>query len=89
MIKLIFGLAVLSIASCANILGIWFHAGRSHHILGEMLLKELATRGHNVTMASAFPLKEKFPNYTDIYLSGLQEDQNGMNINNSLIIFVD
>lgn len=61
----------------ANILGIYFHAGKSHHILGEMLLKELATRGHNVTMASPFPLNEPFPNYTDIHLTGILEDQIG------------
>ncbi|XP_044745298.1 uncharacterized protein LOC123307146 [Coccinella septempunctata] len=72
---LIFGILALGLASGANILGIWFHAGKSHHILGEVLLKELARRGHNVTMASPFPLKEKFPNYTDIHLTGIQEDQ--------------
>ncbi|KAK9891159.1 hypothetical protein WA026_013476 [Henosepilachna vigintioctopunctata] len=65
----------LSVVQGANILGIWFHGGRSHHILGEILFKELARRGHNVTMASPFPLKEAFPNYTDIYLSGILEDQ--------------
>jgi glycosyltransferase involved in cell wall biosynthesis len=59
----------------ANILGLYFHAGKSHHILGEMLLKELARRGHNVTMASPFPLAQPFPNYTDIHLTGILEDQ--------------
>jgi glucuronosyltransferase len=61
----------------ANILGLYFHAGKSHHILGEMLLKELARRGHNVTMASPFPLAQPFPNYTDIHLTGIVEDQLG------------
>ncbi|RZC14241.1 UDP-glucuronosyltransferase 2C1-like, partial [Asbolus verrucosus] len=68
-------LYLLNYTYAANILGIYFHAGKSHHILGENLLKELARRGHNVTMASPFPLSEPFPNYTDIHLKGILEDQ--------------
>ncbi|KAK9891158.1 hypothetical protein WA026_013475 [Henosepilachna vigintioctopunctata] len=64
----------LGVSKAANILGIWFYSGKSHHILGEVLLKELARRGHNVTMVSTFPLKEPFPNYTDVYLTGMKED---------------
>ncbi|KAJ3667212.1 hypothetical protein Zmor_002612 [Zophobas morio] len=66
---------LLQCISGANILGLYFHAGKSHHILGETLLKELARRGHNVTMASPFPLDEPFPNYTDIHLTGILDDQ--------------
>lgn len=70
-------LTLLEVGLGANILGIWYHAGKSHHILGEVLFKELARKGHNVTMASPFPLSEPFPNYTDIHLDGIVEDQIG------------
>ncbi|EFA11928.2 UDP-glucuronosyltransferase 2C1-like Protein [Tribolium castaneum] len=73
--KVILFVFFVNYGNSANILGLYFHAGKSHHILGEMLLKELARRGHNVTMASPFPLKEPFPNYTDIHLTGILEDQ--------------
>lgn len=88
MLVIIVAVLLVRCATAANILGIYFHAGKSHHILGETLFKELARRGHNVTMASPFPLKEPFPNYTDIHLTGIQEDQDArtsmfMQMNNS------
>lgn len=60
-----------------NILGIFHFPSQSHHILGSTLLKELARRGHNVTMISPFPFDEKIPNYTDVKLEGLLEFKEG------------
>lgn len=60
-----------------NILGIFHFPSQSHHILGSTLLKELTRRGHNVTMISPFPFKEKIPNYTDIKIEGLKEFKEG------------
>ncbi|CAG2059351.1 unnamed protein product [Timema podura] len=37
-------------------------------IVFEPLMKELATRGHQVTVVSAFPLDKTKDNYTDIKL---------------------
>jgi hypothetical protein len=42
----------------AKILGIFPLPGRSHYILGSSLLRELAERGHDVTMISCFSEKE-------------------------------
>uniref|UniRef100_A0A0K8VGV4 UDP-glucuronosyltransferase 2B1 n=1 Tax=Bactrocera latifrons TaxID=174628 RepID=A0A0K8VGV4_BACLA len=39
---------------------------RSHHIVGSALMKELARRGHQVTVISPFPLKKPMENYVDI-----------------------
>ncbi|XP_069697670.1 UDP-glycosyltransferase UGT5-like [Periplaneta americana] len=58
----------VQVSDGANILAIFpFHA-RSHTFVGTPLFLELAKRGHNVTMISHHPQKEKIPNYTDIVL---------------------
>lgn len=57
----------------ANILGIFPLPSPSHHILGSALLKELAKRGHHVTMLSPYPFKKPVENYTDIFLDGMLE----------------
>lgn len=50
----------------ANILGVFPMPAKSHMTVHSALMKELARRGHNVTVFSPFP--EKFPiqNFTDI-----------------------
>lgn len=67
-------LETLALAECKKILGIYGHPGKSHHTFGEVILTELAKRGHEVTMVSAFPLKKPIPNYRDIYLDGFLEE---------------
>ncbi|GJQ84146.1 putative PPIases [Trypoxylus dichotomus] len=52
----------------ARILGIFHMPSYSHFVLGETLLKELARRGHEITVISSFPQKEPVGNYTDIPL---------------------
>lgn len=47
-------------------LGILHTAARSHYIVGSKLMKELARRGHDVTVISPFPLKEPLKNFHDI-----------------------
>lgn len=66
-------LNVLSVVQSAKILGIFHFPSKSHHILGSALLKELAKRGHEVTMVSPYPLKTPLKNYRDIALP-LHED---------------
>ncbi|XP_017781625.1 PREDICTED: UDP-glucuronosyltransferase 2B15-like [Nicrophorus vespilloides] len=69
-------LLLLNYCNAANILGIFHHPGKSHHMLGEVLLKAMASRGHKVTMVSPFPLKEPFPNYRDIVTPETMQDMN-------------
>lgn len=57
----------------AKILGVFPYPSKSHHILGKTLLKELANRGHEVTMISAFPLKDPPKNYKDVTLHRVME----------------
>ncbi|KAL3268644.1 hypothetical protein HHI36_007748 [Cryptolaemus montrouzieri] len=54
----------------ARILGIFPTPSKSHYALGNVLLKELARRGHEVTMISPFEEKHPPPNssYRDIKL---------------------
>lgn len=58
-------------AEGANILGFFGHQGKSHFDVFEALMKELAKRGHSVTVVSYFPQKSPLANYTDISLKGL------------------
>jgi hypothetical protein len=50
----------------ARILGLFPVPGRSHFAVSATLMKELASRGHQVTVLSPFPEKSPIPNYTDI-----------------------
>ncbi|XP_050096430.1 UDP-glucosyltransferase 2-like [Anopheles aquasalis] len=52
----------------AKIVGVFPTASKSHVLGLQALLKELANRGHEVTMVSAFPLKRPPANYRDVYL---------------------
>ncbi|XP_049545913.1 UDP-glycosyltransferase UGT5-like [Anopheles darlingi] len=53
----------------AKILGIFPTSARSHFIVGSSLMKELARRGHEVTVINPFPQKKPLPNYRDIDVS--------------------
>ncbi|XP_049964018.1 UDP-glycosyltransferase UGT5-like [Schistocerca serialis cubense] len=57
-------------ASGANILGVFWFVAPSHFTMFGRLFRELAARGHNVTVLSHFPLKDPLPNYTDINIAG-------------------
>ncbi|CAG4949310.1 unnamed protein product [Colias eurytheme] len=57
----------------ARILGLFPHPGKSHHMVFDPLLRQLALRGHQVTVASFFPLKKPIANYTDISFQDLIE----------------
>jgi glucuronosyltransferase len=75
---LYFGAILLSLqknkGEAPNILGIFpFHA-KSHAIINTALMRELANRGHNVTVLSMHPQKDNLPNYTDIVLKSSMLD---------------
>lgn len=66
----IFKLVTLITATqCANILVFAPMPFKSHFRGFQPLFKELASRGHNLTVVSIFPLKTPMPNYTDIPIS--------------------
>jgi glucuronosyltransferase len=50
----------------ANILGIFPMPAKSHMTVYSALLKELARRGHQVTVFSQFPEKSPIQNFTDV-----------------------
>jgi len=64
--------SVLCVAACttvtraANILAFMPLPIKSHFRGFQPLFEELAHRGHNVTVASSFPLDRPIVNYTDI-----------------------
>lgn len=70
---LIFLALFLANGQSAKILGLFGHPGKSHFDIFEPLMKELARRGHEVTVISFYPQKIPLDNYTDISLVGLIE----------------
>jgi glucuronosyltransferase len=58
--------ALLTTTQCAHILGIFPIPAKSHNIVLAALTRELARRGHHVTVVSPFPEKKPIPNLTDI-----------------------
>lgn len=63
-------LACDQIANGYRILGIFPLHGKSHWIMQEALMKDLAKRGHQVDVVTHFPLEKPIPNYRDISLKG-------------------
>uniref|UniRef100_A0A453Z3P0 UDP-glucuronosyltransferase n=1 Tax=Anopheles quadriannulatus TaxID=34691 RepID=A0A453Z3P0_ANOQN len=61
-------LLVIGHAESAKIVCVFPTASKSHVLGAQALLKELAHRGHEVTMVSAFPLKKPPKNYRDVYI---------------------
>lgn len=59
-------LATITVIKCENILVFAPMPFKSHFNGFQPLFKELANRGHNLTVMSTFPLKKPLTNYTDI-----------------------
>lgn len=59
---------LMSVCGGAKILGIFPSHPKSHAIISWALMRELATRGHHVTMLSMHPQVDNVGNYTDIVL---------------------
>ncbi|CAH1160295.1 unnamed protein product [Phaedon cochleariae] len=67
--KMIPLLILLIISTCShglNILVILPHVGKSHQLVFEPLLKQLALREHNLTVITRFPQTKITPNWRDI-----------------------
>lgn len=61
---------LLGYSSGARILGVFPHVAKSHFMMSEVLMKGLASKGHEVVVISHFPQETPIPNYTDISLVG-------------------
>ena len=65
-----------------KILGLFPFNGKSHFVMFEQVMTELARKGHEVDVVSHFPLKEKEKNYNDFSLKGSSpEIQNNLTFN--------
>ncbi|XP_063234826.1 UDP-glycosyltransferase UGT5-like [Bacillus rossius redtenbacheri] len=75
-------LLLIGMTTCnaARILGIVPFEARSHSIVMTALLKELANRGHQLTVLTAVPLKEVPPNYTQIPTDVKREQDEHQNL---------
>lgn len=62
----------------AKILGIFHMTAYSHYQLGDRILKELAERGHEVTVITPFAEKEPTKNFKTVVLTGLVEEHESM-----------
>lgn len=72
MFVLKFLFVIFSVICCVNgakILGVFHMSAYSHYQLGNVLLKELAAKGHEVTMISAFNQDPPIKNYRTILVS--------------------
>lgn len=65
------------VSESAKILGIFPNAGYSQYILGSSLMKQLADKGHQVTIISPFSLKNKVENIKEICTTNLSEPSYG------------
>lgn len=61
-------------ADGANILAIFPHTGKSHFFMFEPYIRELAQRGHKVTLISHFPVTKDSTNVTFVSLEGTMEE---------------
>nr|CAD7412602.1 unnamed protein product [Timema poppensis] len=61
---------LVGVTSCARILAIFPHIGKSHFDVFQPYLKQLSLRGHHVVVMSHFPQRSPSANYTDISLEG-------------------
>lgn len=63
----------------SNILGIFASHSVSHNIIHMAVVDALIQKGHNVTVITVLPLKEKNPKYHHVYIPPPPEVQNQMN----------
>jgi hypothetical protein len=73
---LVLVLLVINGVQSAKILGVFPMSARSHYILGSSLMRELAERGHDVTVVSPFGEENppKKGSYRDVILTGFVEE---------------
>ncbi|XP_044746161.1 UDP-glycosyltransferase UGT5-like isoform X1 [Coccinella septempunctata] len=68
-VKCVLLLSFVCVVSGANILAYFFMPSKSHQFVFQPIWKELALRGHNVTVITTDPLNETIPNLREIDVS--------------------
>ncbi|XP_054012119.1 UDP-glycosyltransferase UGT5-like isoform X1 [Hylaeus anthracinus] len=66
LLAIIFLCTILSTCHGYRILGVFPFNAKSHFVMFESLMKNLAKTGHQVDVIGTLPLKKPFPNYTDL-----------------------
>lgn len=64
-------------AKSAKILGVFHVAAYSHYKLSDTILKELASRGHEVTVITPYAEKKPIKNFKQVILTGVLEKSEG------------
>lgn len=69
-VKIVFAFALLLVQFCsgANILGLFTTSTKSHVIIHMTLAESLVAQGHNVTVVTTVPLKDKNPKYHHVLI---------------------
>lgn len=73
-IVLLIIVATIHAINSVKILGVFHMPAYSHFQLGDKLLKELAARGHEVTIVTPYKEKESTENFKTIELNGIIEE---------------
>ena len=74
LIKFISFALTLSLMESAKILGIFHYPSYSHQVVYQRLVKDLADRGHQLTILTADRMNSSHPNITEIYLHSSYEE---------------
>ncbi|XP_055916179.1 uncharacterized protein LOC129949013 [Eupeodes corollae] len=74
LLSILFVLSITSSGNASNILCLFTSPGRSHIIIYMAIARTLVERGHNVTIVTTMPLKDKNPKYHHIFLPPAEED---------------
>lgn len=56
-----------------KVLGVFPTMSKSHYILGSKIMKELADKGHEVTVLTPFPMHKGVGNLTEVLVDGIIE----------------
>lgn len=56
-----------------KVLGVFPTMSKSHYILGSKIMKELAEKGHEVTVLTPFPMHKGVGNLTEVLVDGIVE----------------
>ncbi|XP_065218985.1 UDP-glycosyltransferase UGT5-like [Planococcus citri] len=74
-------LVLVTDSQCANILGVFPLNLKSHYIIYQSVMKELARRGHNLTVINPFPMNTPQENFTDVEITGCFNFPEGFGLN--------
>ncbi|KAF2889334.1 hypothetical protein ILUMI_16838, partial [Ignelater luminosus] len=72
-IILVFVASMICFSNGARILGVFHMAAYSHYQLGDTILKELAAKGHEVTVITPYAEKKPIKNFKQVILTGVDE----------------